>query len=304
MKNKTLLILAAGMGSRFGGLKQLEPFGPNGEFIIDYSIYDAVKCGFNKIVFIIKEEHYDIFKSTIGSRIEKYLKNKKVKVEYVFQNLNNVPEGYKIPEERVKPLGTAHAVLCAKDVIKEPFMIINADDFYGYNAYKTARDFMDNNSGNTIGLVGYNVINTITENGSVKRGICNIKNGYLDTVDESEIWVDADKIKARSLVTGKLYEIDKEKKVSMNMICFYPEFMDYIEEKFVEFLEYSDLTKDEFLIPSVISDGIKNNLCKVKVLDTTAKWVGVTYKEDKEMVEFYIKSLIEDNEYPSNLWSE
>ena len=304
MKNKTLLILAAGMGSRFGGLKQLEPFGPNGEFIIDYSIYDAVKCGFNKIVFIIKEEHYDIFKSTIGSRIEKYLKNKKVKVEYVFQNLDNVPEGYKIPEERVKPLGTAHAVLCAKNVINEPFMIINADDFYGYNAYLTARDFMDNNSSNTIGLVGYNVINTITENGSVKRGICNIKNGYLDTVDESEIWVDVDKIKARSLVTGKLYEIDKEKKVSMNMICFYPEFMNYIEEKFVEFLEYSDLTKDEFLIPSVISDGIKNNLCKVKVLDTTAKWVGVTYKEDKEMVEFYIKSLIEDNEYPSNLWSE
>ena len=304
MKDKTLLILAAGMGSRFGGLKQLEPFGPNGEFIIDYSIYDAVKCGFNKIVFIIKEEHHEIFKNTIGSRIEKYLKNKKVKVEYVFQNLKNVPEGYKIPEERVKPLGTAHAILCAKDVIKEPFMIINADDFYGYNAYLTARDFIDNNSSNTIGLVGYNVINTITENGSVKRGICNIKNGYLDTVDESEIWVNGEKIQARSLVTGKMSEIDREKKVSMNMICFYPEFMNYIEEKFVEFLEYSDLTKDEFLIPSVISDGIKNDICKVKVLDTTAKWVGVTYKEDKEMVEFYIKSLIEDKEYPSDLWNK
>ncbi len=303
MKDKTLLILAAGMGSRFGGLKQLEPFGPNGEFIIDYSIYDAVKCGFNKIVFIIKEEHYDIFKSTIGSRIEKFLKDKKVKVEYVFQNLDNVPEGYSIPEERVKPLGTAHAILCAKDVVKEPFMIINADDFYGYNAYLTARDFMDNNSSNTIGLVGYNVINTITENGSVKRGICNIKNGYLDTVDESEIWVNDDKIQARSLVTGKMSVIEKEKKVSMNMICFYPEFMNYIEEKFVEFLEYSDLSKDEFLIPSVISDGIKNDICKVKVLDTTAKWVGVTYKEDKEMVEFYIKSLIEDKEYPNNLWN-
>lgn len=302
MKDKTLLILAAGMGSRFGGLKQLEPFGPNGEFIIDYSIYDAVKCGFNKIVFIIKEEHYEIFKSTIGSRIENTLKDKNVKIEYVFQNLNNVPKGYKIPEDRVKPLGTAHAILCAKDVINEPFMIINADDFYGYNAFLTGRDFMDNNNGNIIGLVGYNVINTITENGSVKRGICNIKNGYLDTVDESEIWVNVDKIQARSLVTGKLSEIDKEKKVSMNMICFYPEFMNYIEEKFVEFLEYSDLNKDEFLIPSVISDGIKNNLCKVKVLDTTAKWVGVTYKEDKEMVEFYIKSLIEDKEYPENLW--
>ena len=302
MKDKTLLILAAGMGSRFGGLKQLEPFGPNGEFIIDYSIYDAVKCGFNKIVFIIKEEHFDIFKSTIGTRIEKFLKDKKVKVEYVFQNLDNVPEGYSIPEERIKPFGTAHAILCAKNVVKEPFMIINADDFYGYNAYLTARDFMDNNSSNTIGLVGYNVINTITENGSVKRGICNIKNGYLDTVDESEIWVNDDKIQARSLVTGKMSVIEKEKKVSMNMICFYPEFMNYIEEKFVEFLEYSDLSKDEFLIPSVISDGIKNDICKVKVLDTDAKWVGVTYKEDKDIVVFYLNSLIEDKKYPNNLW--
>lgn len=302
MKDKTLLILAAGMGSRFGGLKQLEPFGPNGEFIIDYSIYDAIKCGFNKIVFIIKEEHFDLFKSTIGSRIEKYALDKNVKIEYVFQNFDNVPKKYKIPEERVKPLGTAHAILCAKKAINEPFMIINADDFYGYNAFLTGRDFMDNNNSNTIGLVGYDVINTLTENGTVKRGICNIKKGYLDTVDESEIWVSGEKIKAKSLVTGKLYEIDKEKKVSMNMICFYPEFFNYIEEKFVDFLEKADLSKEEFLIPSVISEGIENDICKVKVLDTDAKWVGVTYKEDKDMVVFYINGLIEDGKYPSNLW--
>jgi hypothetical protein len=182
-------------------------------------------------------------------------------------------------------------------------MIINSDDFYGNNAFKVGRDFIENNESNTIGLVGYNVINTLTENGTVKRGICNIKNGYLDKIDESEIWVEKEKIKARSLVTGRLSEIDKEKKVSMNMICFYPEFFKYIEEKFIDFLENADLLKDEFLIPNVISEGINNDICKVKVLDTTAKWVGVTYKEDKEMVEFYIKSLIEDKEYPNNLWN-
>ena len=303
MKDKTLLILAAGMGSRFGGLKQLEPVGPNGEFIIDYSIYDAIRCGFNKIVFIIKEEHHDIFKETIGSRIEKYAKEKNVKIEYVYQKTDNIPSKYKIPKERVKPLGTAHAILCAKDTIKEPFMIINADDFYGYDAYAAGADFLDCNDTNEIGLVGYNVINTLTENGTVKRGVCHIKNGYLSEIDESEIWVDKEKIKTKSLVTGKLSEIEKEKKVSMNMICFYPEFFNYIEEKLVDFLENSDLTKAEFLIPTVISDGIKENICKVKVLDTTAKWVGVTYKEDKDMVVFYINSLIEDGKYPKILWN-
>ena len=303
MKDKTLLILAAGMGSRFGGLKQLEPFGPNGEFIIDFSIYDAIKNGFNKIVFIIKEEHFDTFKETIGKRIEKFADKKNVKIEYVFQKLDNVPSKYRIPEERVKPLGTAHAILCAKDVINEPFMIINSDDFYGNNAFKVGRDFIENNESNTIGLVGYNVINTLTENGTVKRGICHIKNGYLDKIDESEIWVEKEKIKARSLVTGRLSEIDKEKKVSMNMICFYPEFFKYIEEKFIDFLENADLLKDEFLIPNVISEGINNDICKVKVLDTTAKWVGVTYKEDKDMVVFYINGLIEDKEYPVDLWN-
>ncbi len=302
MKDKALIILAAGMGSRFGGLKQLEPLGPNGEFIIDYSVYDAIRCGFNKIVFIIKEELFDTFKSTIGSRIEEFANTKNVKIEYVFQNLDNVPSEYKIPEDRVKPLGTAHAILCAKDVINEPFMIINADDFYGYDAFLTGRDFMDNNSTNTIGLVGYNVINTLTENGTVKRGICNIKNGYLDNIDESEISVNNEKIMAKSLVTGKLSEIEPEKKVSMNMICFYPEFMDYINEKFIDFLENADLSKDEFFIPSVISDGINNDICKVKVLDTDAKWVGVTYKEDKDIVVFYLNSLIEDKKYPNNLW--
>ena len=302
MKNKTLLILAAGMGSRFGGLKQVEPLGPNGEFIIDYSIYDAIKAGFNKIVFIIKEENLQIFKDTIEKRMEKFLKKKNVTVEYVFQNFDNVPSNYKIPEERVKPLGTAHAILCAKDVIKEPFMIINADDFYGYDAFDKASLFLDKENSKELGLVGYNVINTITENGSVKRGVCNIENGYLKNVIESEISVVNGTIKGVSLSDGKIEILDPKKQVSMNMICFFPKFMDYIEENFIDFLDNADLSKSEYLIPDVITKAINTNLCKVKVIDTSAKWVGFTYKEDKEGVIFYINSLIDEKEYPRDLW--
>lgn len=302
MKNKTLLILAAGMGSRFGGLKQVEPLGPNGEFIIDYSIYDAIKAGFNKIVFIIKEENLQIFKDTIEKRMEKFLKKKNVTVEYVFQNFDNVPSNYKIPEERVKPLGTAHAILCAKDVIKEPFMIINADDFYGYDAFDKASLFLDKENSKELGLVGYNVINTITENGSVKRGVCNIENGYLKNVIESEISVVNGTIKGVSLSDGKIEILDPQKQVSMNMICFFPKFMDYIEENFIDFLDNADLSKSEYLIPDVITKAINTNLCKVKVIDTSAKWVGFTYKEDKEGVIFYINSLIDEKEYPRDLW--
>lgn len=302
MKDKTLLILAAGMGSRFGGLKQVEPIGPNGEFILDYSIYDAVRCGFNKIVFVIKEENYDLFKKSIGSRIEKYVDRNNIKIEYAFQDFKNVKDKYNIPESRIKPLGTAHAILCAKDKIDSPFLIINSDDFYGYDAFATAGNFIDIMKDNELGLVGYNVLNTLTENGSVKRGICNIKDGELDSIDESEITVSHDQIKAMSLVTGAYSTIDAEKKVSMNMIAFPNNFMNYIDKNFDDFLENSNLEKDEYLIPEVMSKGIKEKLYSVKVLDTDAKWVGITYKEDKEMVEFYINSLIDDNKYPKNLW--
>ena len=302
MKNKTLLILAAGMGSRFGGLKQVEPLGPNGEFIIDYSIYDAIKAGFNKIVFIIKEENLNIFKDTIEKRMEEFLKKKNITIKYVFQNNKNVPSKYKIPDDRVKPLGTAHAILCAKNAIQEPFMIINSDDFYGFESFDNASLFLDRENLKEIGMVGYNVINTLTENGSVKRGVCNIENGYLKSIDESEITVNNEEIKSISLGTGTIKKLDKHKQVSMNMICFYPEFFNYIEERFIDFLENNDLEKAEYLIPDVITSAINNNICKVKVIDTGAKWVGFTYKEDKEMVQFYINSLIDDNKYPRDLW--
>ena len=297
---KTLLILAACMGSRFGGLKQVTPFGPNGEFIIDYSIYDAIKCGFNKIVFIIKEENYDLFRETVGKRIEN-----KVEVEYVFQNLNNVPKGYEIPKERIKPLGTAHAILCAKNVINEPFVIINSDDFYGRDAYLRISEFLDqknNTSKEQFGLVGYNVVNTLTSNGSVKRGVCIIEDNKLIGLNESKIEEKNGVIECVSLIDDEEFTIEKDTKVSMNMMAFNPNIFNYLESKFKVFLENSDLEKDEYLIPDVLSTGIKENYCDVTVIPTTSKWVGVTYKEDKDSVVDYINNLIKEGEYPNKLW--
>lgn len=297
--NKTLLIMAAGMGSRFGGLKQLEPVGPNGEFIIDYSIYDAKRNGFNKVVFIIKKENYDIFRETIGKRIED-----KIKVEYVFQELENLPEGFELPENRVKPWGTGHAILSAKDVINEPFAIINADDFYGNDAYRVISEFMEKSESNEFAIVGYDVINTLTENGSVKRGVCVKENEFLTDINESVIEIKNGIIEATSLVDGKSFIIDGNTKVSMNMMAFTPIIFSYLEKKFVEFLESNkeNIEKCEYLIPVVLSEGIKENFCNVSLVNTTAKWTGVTYREDKESVVEYINSLIDSGEYPSKLW--
>ena len=228
--NKTLLILSAGMGSRFGGLKQLEPVGPSGEFIIDYSIYDAIRCGFNKIVFIIKKENYEIFRETIGKRIED-----KIDVKYVFQELSNLPSGYSVPDNRIKPWGTAHAILCAKDVINEPFAIINADDFYGKDAYRVISEFMDkkhDGSKEEFGLVGYKVINTLTLNGTVKRGVCVLHDNHLVSLDESVIEKRDNDIYATSLVTNNEYKITNDTLVSMNMMSFTPNIFKYIEDNF------------------------------------------------------------------------
>lgn len=298
--DKTLLIMAAGMGSRFGGLKQIEPIGPNGEFIIDYSIYDAIKNGFNKIVFIIKEENYDVFRETVGKRIEN-----KIKVEYAFQSLDNLPNGYSVPKDRIKPWGTAHAILCAKDNIKEPFLIINSDDFYGSNAYKVISEFMDKNlNDDEFGLVGYNVSNTLTENGSVKRGVCQTNNDYLIDLDESVIEEVNGVINAKSLETSDEYTIDTNTLVSMNMMAFTPRIFDYIESNFKDFLDKNkdNIEKCEYLIPTLLTKGINEKKFNVKVINTTARWVGVTYKEDKDGVVNYIKELMRKGEYKENLW--
>ena len=290
----TLVIMAAGMGSRYGGLKQIESVGPNGDFIIDYSIYDAIKAGFTKVIFIIKEENYEIFRSTIGKRIENY-----IKVEYVFQNNDNVLVS--IPKERTKPLGTAHAVLCCKDVVNENFAIINADDFYGRDAYFKVGNFIKNNKkDNEFAVIGYNVLETITDNGSVKRGICNIKNNYLISLDESIISKDGDKLSAKTLVGNNEVSVDKNTVVSMNMFGFTPKIFDLFEDNFKEFLNNIDDT-NEYLVPVEINKYIKKNLINVSVINTTSMWYGITYKNDLNLIRGEINRLINDGVYSRDL---
>lgn len=299
-KDKTLLIMAAGMGSRFGGLKQVEPVGPNGEFIIDYSIYDAIKAGYNKVVFIIKEENYDIFRETIGKRIEN-----KINVEYVFQRLEHIPSGFKVPEERVKPWGTAQAILEAKNNINEQFTIINADDFYGSDAYDVSAKFIDKNeNSNTYSVTGYMIKNVLSKNGAVKRGVCKSSDGLLKELLESSVEVIDEKIIAAPLNGSSQFEMKETDLVSMNMLTFTPTIFKYIEEHFSEFLTKNkdNILKCEYLIPDVVYNMILENEAKVEVLSTTSQWYGVTYKEDKEEVVGNIKKLIKNGVYPNSLW--
>ena len=294
-----LLIMAAGMGSRFGGLKQIAPFGPNDEFIIDYSIYDAIKAGFTKVVFIIKEENYEIFKETIGARVEPH-----IPVEYVFQKIDNVPTFVDIPKDRVKPWGTAQAIYCAKDAIGESFAVINADDFYGRDAFMVAKDFIKNSEGRSYATVGYEAIKTMTENGSVKRGVISTIDGHLDSITESSIIKDGDRVRCTPLNGLDDFMIDYDSLVSMNMLVFDPSIFAYIEEKMPVFFKENEnkLDKCEFLIPDVLDQANKESYAKVKVLHTDATWHGVTYKEDTDSVRDSIKKLVEDGEYPNHLW--
>lgn len=297
-KDITLVILAGGMGSRFGGLKQVEPMGPNGEFIIDYSIFDAIKAGFTKIVFIIKEENYELFKETVGKRVSSH-----IKVDYVFQNNDYIPDGFSIPKSRVKPLGTAHAILCCKEYVNEPFAIINADDFYGRDAYFRASEFLLKHSKN-YGLVGYLAKNTIPDHGVVKRGVCSVKDNYLEKIVESKLERVGDKIIATPLNSTEEVELSDGEVVSMNMILFDPSIFEYLDKKFPIFLEKNKDKLDtcEFLIPEVLFEAIKENYAKVEVFMTNAVWQGVTYKEDTPIVRKAISDLIDQNEYKNNLW--
>lgn len=294
----TLVIMAAGMGSRFGGLKQLEPVGPNGEFIIDYSIYDAIYAGFTKVVFIIKEENYQIFKETIGKRIEN-----KIEVKYVFQDIKNVPKEITLPDDRVKPLGTGHAILSCKGVVDESFAVINADDFYGRDAFVKAAQFLNKNS-NDYAMIGYLIGNTLTENGAVKRGYCEEKDGYLTNIIESNVYKDKIGIKVEPLDGRDGFYAKDEDLVSMNLFCFNKDIIDYLDKHFIYFLNNNKdkLDKCEYLIPDVVFERIKNNEVKVQVIDTDAVWHGVTYKEDKDSVVNYINMLIYKKEYPNNLY--
>ncbi len=302
-KDLTLVILAAGMGSRFGGLKQIEPIGPNGEFIIDYSIYDAKKAGFNKIVFIIKEENYEIFKETIGCRVEPY-----IKVEYVFQNNDNLPKGFNYQKDRTKPYGTGHAILCAKDKVNENFVIISADDFFGYDAFKQAADFL--NSNKDFCVIGYKIGETLSEKGTVKRGVCMENEGYLTAVIESKVTKVGNLVHCEPLDGSEAYNIKLDHPVSMLMFGLTPIIFEELEKEIVTFFENNKDNMDtcEFLLPDVLDEMIKEGKIKIKVLPTTAKWLGVTYKEDTENVKESIKKLVktEDNPdgvYPNHLWN-
>lgn len=299
-KDLTLVIMAAGMGSRFGGLKQIEPVGPNGEFIIDYSIYDAVRAGFNKVVFIIKEENYDVFKETIGKRVEK-----QVKVEYVFQRQTDVPEGVEIPAERVKPWGTSHAILSAKNNVDGDFLVLNADDFYGQDAFVKASEFFNReHDGLEYAIIGYKTANTMSENGAVKRGVCAEKDGLLTKLIESSIERIDGKIIASPLDGSEPFEIEEDSPVSMNMFCFTKDIFKYLDDHMKEFFEKNkdNLLKCEYLIPDSVYENIKDGTAKVYVVPTTAKWQGITYKEDKEKLVNEINGLIEQGVYPQNLW--
>ena len=298
--DKTLLIMAAGMGSRFGGLKQIEPVGPNGEFIIDYSIYDAVKAGFTKVVFVIKKENFEVFKETVGNRVSKH-----IKVEYAFQDMDALPEGFVRPVDREKPWGTSHAILSAKDLIDENFAIINADDFYGRDAYFVMSDFLDKSFDfNTYCVVGYKVSNTLSLNGSVKRGICHERDGYLTDLIESKVEYVGDRIVASPLNGDPSFDITADTLVSMNMLGFNTSIFDYIENNFPKFLDENkdNILKCEYLIPDTVFDAINNDFCRVMLLGTSAKWQGITYKEDKQLVVDEINNLINSGVYPSKLW--
>lgn len=297
-KDLTLVILAAGMGSRFGGLKQIEGIGPNDEFIIDYSVYDALEAGFNKIVFIIKEENYEIFKETIGKRVEPY-----IDVFYAFQKNDNIMQ-YNIPLDRQKPFGTAHALLCAKEYVHENFAIISADDFYGKDAFKKCADFLKDN--NDFCVVGYKVGETLSDKGSVKRGICMEENGYLTGVVESKV-ERVDGIISCEPLSGKdKFIVEEDHPVSMIMFGFTPKIFTFIEEQMDDFFKNNKDKMDtcEFLIPDVVDNVIQNSEANVRIIPTTAKWHGVTYREDLDNMKNAIKMLIENGHYNRNLWDK
>lgn len=295
----TLLIMAAGMGSRYGGLKQIEPVGPNSAFLIDYSIYDAIHAGFTKVVFVIKKENEDIFRKTVGNRVSKY-----IKVEYAFQSLDDIPLGYKVPEEREKPWGTAQAVLCAKDVIHEPFAIINADDFYGREAYEVASHFLRETS-NDYAIVGYKAKNTLSQFGAVKRAVLMQDGAYLTGLVECNIERENDQIISTPINGIDSFAIEDDALVSMNMFCLKPSVFSYLEKEFSHFLDtISFPLTSEYLIPEALHTMMTSHEVFIKVLSTNSTWYGITYKEDKKSVVENIQSLIDKKEYPCNLWLE
>ena len=293
MKDITLLIMAAGMGSRYGGLKQLDPVGPSGETIIDYSVYDAIRSGFNKIVFIIRKDFEKEFRSQITDKYQD-----RIKVEFAYQDLNDLPQGFTCPEGRIKPWGTGHAILTASELIQEPFVAINGDDFYGYESFKIVADYYQG-EGATFSMVAFQLDKTLSEFGGVTRGLCTVRTDLLDTVVET-----GDLMRTEDGISSdRDIELDGSEPVSMNVWGFTPDLFKHLKAMFIDFLDKEGgEMKSEYLIPTVVNNLIRSGQKQVHVLRTSSKWFGVTYKEDKPFVSQQIQELIDDDTYPKQLF--
>ncbi len=295
----TLMILAAGMASRYGSMKQTEGFGPHGETIMDYSIYDAIRAGFGKVVFIIRKDFAENFKATFEPKLKG-----KIETEYVFQEMDSFTEGFTIPTERSKPWGTAHAVLCAKDVVNEPFAVINADDFYGRNAFEKAFEFLTNECDEkTYSLIGYELNKTLSEHGTVSRGVCDVddKGNLVSITERTKIYKEGNEIVFEE--NGEKKKVSFDSKVSMNFWCFHSSVFDLTEKLFHQFLtDHINEPKSEFFIPIVADHFIKEKEGVIKVISTSSQWFGVTYKEDAPVVAKSLNQLIDKGDYPQSLW--
>ena len=304
MKKPILVVMAAGMGSRYGGLKQIDPVGKNGEIIMDFSIYDALQAGFSKVIFIIKEERLADFKAVVGDRVSRY-----IPVEYAFQKLDDLPEGFTVPEGREKPWGTGHAVLAARDLIDAPFAVINADDFYGGEAFRKIGAFLETAEDGEKAhwaMVGYQLQNTLTENGHVARGVCVEKDGVLDTVVERTRIEKREGGPAYTEDDGATWQpLPADATVSMNLWGFTPGFVEDLKRDFRAFLE-NDVPKNplkaEYFLPFVVNDQIRAGRADVRVLKSGDRWYGVTYKEDKPVVMQALSDMMTDGVYPDPLW--
>ncbi len=297
----TLVIMAAGMASRYGSMKQIQEFGPSGETIMDYSIYDAIQGGFGKVVFIIRRDFAEAFKNIFEPKLKG-----KIETEYVYQEMDKNLEGFSVPPDRAKPWGTAHAILCASQAVKEPFAVINADDFYGTDAFKKAKDFLALQcKPDVYALIGYELRKTLSENGSVSRGVCQVdENENLIAIDERlKIYREMGKM-VYEQIDGHKVEVPEQAKASMNFWCFHPSIFGFLQIKFKEFLEKNITSpKAEYLIPLAADQFIKEKLGVIKVIPTSAQWFGVTYKEDAPVVQKSLSKQVESGAYPKNLWN-
>ena len=298
----TLLVLAAGMGSRYGGLKQIDPMGPNGETILDYSVFDALRAGFGKVVFIIRPDFADEFKQKVSPKFAD-----KIAVDYAYQTLDKLPDGFSVPAGREKPWGTTHAILCAKDVVKEPFAVINADDFYGQHSYQVLGEYLQavNPTSSDFSMVGFTLKNTLSEHGTVARGVCQTNaEGYLTAIDEMTKIGKTDTGAQNTYDDGRTVALSGSEPVSMNMWGFTPKLFDHLDRVFIEFLRAQGAEmKSECYIPLTVGQLITEKHATCKVLRTDSAWFGVTYQEDKPVVQENISRLIADDSYPANLWA-